>query len=128
MGCVRRTLADPLHDQLDLTGIEAAGRVGGRHPLVFVERLDAGHQYALLWIARHDGCVTSQVPQRLVSNVQPNEFIVIRAVAAKAAAGQDRTNIAIEIHTFRRLGQPAGRREQRDSLEKRNTPIGSHSQ
>ena len=110
VGVVRCPLDDPLVEQPLLVVGELLVRVGRRHHHVGVGGMQAGDQFASLWIAGRDRPYAIAVSHRTLRGIEPQVGLAVAgigAVAGKAVVGQDRENVAVKPERFCARGSPA---------------------
>lgn len=93
------TLVDPFFKQSLLVDREMTVRLGGRHLLVRIFRVDASDDGTFRGLARLD-CVGLD---GLVTNVESEvclSFVSVLTVAVEAVFGEDWTDVAVEVDGF----------------------------
>ena len=96
-----RAFTDPTRDPFDLVGRELLARAGRRHPLFGIGTGDALVENAGRQIAGHDRADTVHAALGAGFDVEPQIGLPLRrvgTVALKAVVGQERANVAIELH------------------------------
>ncbi len=96
---------DPPPQRFDLLRSQRVPLGRRRHPYVGIAACHAGQQFAVVHIAGHDGAHAAvQLGQRTVTPVESQPGLphaLVRPVALEAAAGQDRLDVAGEVHVGR---------------------------
>ena len=122
-------LCDPALEHRALGGGQRTVQFGRRHGVLRVLGVDAGHEFAQLRLARHDGPLAAlQLGRRALQRVEPQAglaFRGVRPVAGKAAVRQQRPHVAVKVHggTKPRRGQSqTGTKEMTKSMHRGNPP------
>src|SRR5438128_546477 len=116
MCLVFSSLRDPAADQVDLVLAQMKIGLGRGHPLAGVFRRDALDHRAFLRLPRYDRATG----ERYLRNVEPQlglAFVLIGAVADKAAIGQEWPNleVVIDFPRLRRCGGARGQYEPKNA-------------
>ena len=101
-------MVDPLADEIDLLVRQSALGVGGRHALLLLLCADALIETAGRGISGNDDGMAGAVGEHAFLDVQAqarHPLFFVGAVAGEAIVGEDRADIAVEIHSGGRGGE-----------------------
>ena len=95
------TPVNPFADGLNLLRGQLVSAVRRRHDVVLVGRHQAGVQFTLAAFSGHDRRHALSLGQRSLADVQPQARLpgfLVRSVAGKTVARQNRADVAVVIH------------------------------
>jgi len=108
---IRRSGGDPVAERVDLGRRELLARFARRHGDVGITGRESRDQFTLCRLARHDRALAAfELGDRRLELVEPQAGLprcVVRAVALKAVARQDRPDVA-QVVDCRAVGRQDG--------------------
>ena len=99
MALVRRSLADPFFQKMDLLGSQRLVRLRRRHHFVGIRRANPSNQFALFGLSRNDGSALVGGSEQPFAGIEPQvglAFVAIGPVTEETVVRKDGADIAVK--------------------------------